>query len=236
MTARYVADTDGLGLGRPDHEPLASETIGEIVELIESLVERGHAYEVDGDVYFKVRSYPEYGELSHRKVDDMDQGEGLEGAQPQARSARFRPVEGAEAGRGHRLGLALGSRAGPAGTSSARRWPRSCSGSTSRSTAAASDLLFPHHENEAAQTARRARQPLARLWVHNGMIRLDQDKMSKSVGNIFVLAEALAEYGRDALIMYFCAGHYRQPVEFNDERLVRGAEDVRTDPRGRAGG
>ena len=76
MTAAYVADTDGLGLDRPDHEPLATETIDEIVALIEALIERGHAYAVDGDVYFDVRSYPAYGELSHRHVDDMDQGEG----------------------------------------------------------------------------------------------------------------------------------------------------------------
>ena len=80
MTAAYIADTDRLALGRPDAEPLASETIPEIIALIEDLVERGHAYEVDGDVYFHVRSYPEYGELSHQSVDQMDQGEGVEGS------------------------------------------------------------------------------------------------------------------------------------------------------------
>jgi cysteinyl-tRNA synthetase len=90
-----------------------------------------------------------------------------------------------------------------------------------------SDLLFPHHENEAAQTAAAHGRPLARMWVHNGMIRLDQAKMSKSEGNIFVLSQALAQYGRDTLIMYFTTGHYRQPVEFNEERLDQAAEDVR---------
>src|SRR5690349_21133360 len=79
MTAAYIADTDALGLGRPDHEPLASETIGPRVELIERLVETGHAYAADGDVYFSVRSYPAYGEISHRQVDQMDQGEPREG-------------------------------------------------------------------------------------------------------------------------------------------------------------
>jgi cysteinyl-tRNA synthetase len=82
-----------------------------------------------------------------------------------------------------------------------------------------SDLLFPHHENEAAQTFAARGRPLARLWMHNGMVRLDSDKMSKSVGNVFVLHEALQRYGRDALIMYFCGAHYRQPIEFDDERL-----------------
>jgi cysteinyl-tRNA synthetase len=90
-----------------------------------------------------------------------------------------------------------------------------------------SDLIFPHHENEAAQTRAARGEPLARLWVHNGMVRLDNEKMAKSVGNIFVLHEALAAYGRDALIMYFCGGHYRQPVEFDEQRLEEAAARVR---------
>jgi cysteinyl-tRNA synthetase len=90
-----------------------------------------------------------------------------------------------------------------------------------------SDLIFPHHENEAAQTRAARGEPLARLWVHNGMIRLDSAKMSKSVGNIFVLHEALEAYGREALIMYFCGGHYHQPLEFDDERLSEAAARVR---------
>jgi cysteinyl-tRNA synthetase len=90
-----------------------------------------------------------------------------------------------------------------------------------------SDLIFPHHENEAAQTFAAHGEPLARLWMHNGMVRLDKAKMAKSVGNIFVLHDALAAYGRDALIMYFCGGHYRQPIEFDDQRLEEAAARVR---------
>jgi cysteinyl-tRNA synthetase len=90
-----------------------------------------------------------------------------------------------------------------------------------------SDLIFPHHENEAAQTCAAHGLPLARLWVHNGMVRLDRAKMAKSVGNIFVLRDALATYGRDALIMYFCGGHYRQPIEFDDQRLEEASARVR---------
>jgi cysteinyl-tRNA synthetase len=89
-----------------------------------------------------------------------------------------------------------------------------------------SDLIFPHHENEAAQTCAARGRPLAALWMHNGMIRLDREKMAKSVGNIFLLGSALDAYGRDALIMYFLAGHYRQPVEFDDERLEAAASFV----------
>jgi cysteinyl-tRNA synthetase len=89
-----------------------------------------------------------------------------------------------------------------------------------------SDLIFPHHENEEAQTHAGHGHPLARLWVHNGMVRLEEAKMAKSVGNIFLLHEALDAYGRDALIMYFCTGHYRQPIEFDDERLEQAKASV----------
>jgi cysteinyl-tRNA synthetase len=89
-----------------------------------------------------------------------------------------------------------------------------------------SDLIFPHHENEAAQTGAAHGAPLARLWMHNGMVQLDQEKMAKSVGNVFMLGEALRAYGRDALIMYFCSGHYRQPIEFGEERLTEAAASV----------
>ena len=137
MTAHYMADTERLGLGRPDHEPLASEHIEPIVALIADLVEGGHAYAAGGDVYFRVRSLPGYGELSGRDVDQMDQGEGVEGAGPQGGPARLRALEG----RRRRTRTAPGTRRGgagaPAGTSSARRWRRSCSASSSTSTAAA---------------------------------------------------------------------------------------------------
>ena len=225
MTAHYFADTDALGLGRPDHEPLASETIPGIVSLIGSLIETGHAYEADGDVYFSVRSYPSYGELSHRRVDEMDQGEGVEGA------ARKRDP----------LDFALWKARKPDEDSfwpapwgeGRPGWHIECSamaeallGVDFEIHGGGSDLIFPHHENEAAQTAAARGRPLARLWVHNGMIRANQEKMAKSVGNIFLLHSALEAYGRDALIMYFCTGHYRQPVEFDDERLAAAAASV----------
>src|SRR5207253_10175727 len=88
------------------------------------------------------------------------------------------------------------------------------------------DLVFPHHENEIAQTEAARDKPLARIWMHNGMVRLEGEKMAKSVGNIFLLHEALAAHGRDALIAYFCAGHYRQPIAYSDERLSEAARSV----------
>jgi cysteinyl-tRNA synthetase len=226
MSEAYRADTDGLQLGRPDHEPLASETIDGIVELIQRLIEREHAYTVDGDVYFSVRSYPEYGELSHRRVDEMDQGEGGEGAQRKRDPLDFALWKAHKPGEDTAWDAPWG-RGRPG-------WHIECSAMSEELLGVdfdihggGSDLIFPHHENEAAQTRAARDASLARLWVHNGMVRLDSEKMSKSVGNIFVLHEALAAYGRDALIMYFCSGHYRQPVEFDEERLDEAAARVR---------
>jgi len=218
MIEAYVADTDRLGLGRPDHEPLASATIPEIVELIEMLIEGGHAYAVQGDVYFSVRSYPEYGELSHRDLDELDQGEGVEGAERKRDPADFALWKAQKPGEDTAWDAPWG-RGRPG-------WHIECSAMAEKLLGVGFeihgggvDLIFPHHENEAAQTRAARRAPLARLWVHNGMIRLAEEKMSKSVGNIFLLHQALDAHGRDALIMYFCASDYRKPVEFDDERL-----------------
>ncbi len=218
MTAHYIADTDALGLGRPDYEPLAGETIAEIIALIALLIDRDHAYAVDGDVYFSVRSYDRYGELTHRRIDDMDQGEGVEGVDRKRDPLDFALWKAQKPGEDTAWDAPWG-RGRPG-------WHIECSamaeqllGLNFEIHGGGSDLAFPHHENEAAQTCAAHGQPLAQLWVHNGMVRLSSEKMSKSVGNTFLLYEATAKYGRDALIMYFCGGHYRQPIEFDDERL-----------------
>jgi cysteinyl-tRNA synthetase len=231
MTAHYVADTDRLGLGRPDHEPLATEMVEEIKALIADLLERDHAYAVDGDVYFRVRSLPEYGELSHRDVDQMDQGEGIEGSDRKEDPLDFalwkaqKPFEDtawdAPWGRG---------RPG---------WHIECSamaetllGVEFEVHGGGIDLVFPHHENEAAQTLAARGRPLAKIWMHNGMVELGggdgdgAEKMSKSLGNIRGLAEVLDEVGRDPLLMYFCEGHYRQPLAFTRERFDDAARRI----------
>jgi cysteinyl-tRNA synthetase len=226
MTAAYVADTDGLGLGRPDHEPLASETIPEIIALIADLIERGHAYAVDGDVYFSVRSYSRYGELSHRHLDDMDQGEGVEGSDRKRDPFDFALWKAQKPGEDTAWDSAWG-RGRPGWHIECSAMAESLLGLDFEIHGGGSDLTFPHHENEAAQTCAARGVPLAQLWVHNGMVRADRDKMSKSVGNTFLLHEALAGYGRDALLVYFCSGHYRQPIEFDDERLEAAAASGR---------
>ncbi len=226
MTVAYIADTNRLELGRPDHEPLASETIPEIVALIERLVQDGHAYAVQGDVYFNVRGYPKYGEISHQSIEQMDQGEGVEGAELKrdpldfALWKRQKPSEDAAWespwGRGR-----------PGWHIECSAMAESLLGVGFEIHGGGSDLIFPHHENEAAQTAAARGAELAQLWVHNGMIQLRDTKMAKSVGNVFVLGDALDAYGRDAVLMYFCEGHYHQPMEFDEARLSDAAARVR---------
>jgi cysteinyl-tRNA synthetase len=222
MTAAYREDTDALGLGRPDHEPLASETIPAIEGLIERLVDGGHAYASDGDVYFSVRSYPEYGELSHRDIEQMDQGEGTEGIQRKRDPHDFALWKGRKEGEDTHWDSPWGS--GRPG------WHIECSamaeellGLDFEIHGGGSDLIFPHHENEAAQTRAAHGEPLTRLWMHVGIVRLRDEKMSKSLGNVFGLRETLERYGPQTLLMYFSGAHWRQPMDFDDERLAEAA-------------
>ena len=228
MTARYVSDTDALGLGRPDHEPLASQTIGPIVELIAELVDAGAAYAVDGDVYFSVRADGDYGSLSHRSVDDMDQGEGVEGADLKRDPLDFALWKAHKEGEDTAWDSPWG-RGRPG-------WHIECSamaedllGLEFAVHGGGTDLVFPHHENEAAQTRRARGRELARIWMHNGMLEVrGGEKMAKSVGNITPLHEAVAEWGRDALLLFFVGAHYRQPIAWSDDALREAQRNVRS--------
>jgi cysteinyl-tRNA synthetase len=222
LTRAYVDDTDRLGLGRPHHEPLASETIPEIVALIEELIARGHAYESGGDVYFRVRSFDGYGRLSNRRPEDMDQGEDA----------------GSDELKEDRLDFALWkARKEDEDTAWEAPWGPGRPGWHIECSAMAekllgvefaihgggSDLVFPHHENEIAQTEGARGRPLARIWMHNGMVQIAEKKMAKSVGNIFQLSEALDRFPPEAVVAYLISGHYRQPLEFSEE-VLREAE------------
>jgi cysteinyl-tRNA synthetase len=226
MADHYIADTDGLGLGRPDREPRASGTIEPIKELIQELLDNGSAYAVDGDVYFRVRSDPAYGSLSHRSVDDMDQGEGVEGADRKEDPLDFALWKAAKPEEDTAWDAPWG-RGRPG-------WHIECSAMAEEVLGlgfeihgGGNDLTFPHHENEAAQTRRARGSELSRIWMHNGMLQMGGEKMAKSVGNITSLADALAEYGRDALIMFFVGGHYRQPIQFDEGTMAQATANVR---------
>ncbi len=218
MTAAYMEDTERLGLGRPDSEPLASETIAEIVALIEALIATEHAYESGGDVYFRVRSFGEYGKLSNRDPDEMDQGE-----EAGSESLKQDPLDFAlwKARKGDE------DSAWPSPWGEGRPgWHIECSAMAEKELGAdfeihggGIDLLFPHHENEVAQTEAARGVPLAKIWMHNGMVELDSEKMSKSLGNIFQLSEALDRFGAETLVCFLISGHYRGPLAFSAEAL-----------------
>jgi cysteinyl-tRNA synthetase len=219
MTARYVADTDALGMGRPDAEPLASETIEQIVALIGALIERGHAYAADGDVYFRVRSDPEYGTLSRRAVDEMNQGEDVEGAERKEDPLDFALWKAHKEGEDS-VWYAPWGRGRPG-------WHVECSAMAEELLeigfeihGGGNDLVFPHHENEAAQTRSARGAELAQIWMHNGMLQFGSGKMAKSVGNVVLLHEVLDDVGRNALVMLFVGAHYRQPMAFDDMRPI----------------
>jgi cysteinyl-tRNA synthetase len=219
MTAHYRADTDALGLGRPDAEPLASETIEPIVALIADLIERGHAYAVDGDVYFRVRSDPDYGSLSRRAIDEMNQGEDVEGSDLKEDPLDFALWKAHKDGE-DTVWFAPWGRGRPG-------WHIECSAMAEQLLGVGfeihgggNDLVFPHHENEAAQTRMARDAELAQIWMHNGMLQFGEEKMAKSTGNVARLHDVVEEFGRNALIMLFAGAHYRQPMAFDDMRLM----------------
>lgn len=229
MAALYRADTDRLGLGRPDAEPLATEYVPQIIELIQRLLDADAAYVASGDVYFRVRTVDNYGELSRRDLDQMDQGEGVEGADLKQDPLDFALWKATKEGEDTSWDAPWGT--GRPG------WHIECSAMAEALLGVefdihggGVDLVFPHHENEAAQTLAARGAPLARIWMHNGMLELASEKMSKSVGNIRGLHEVLDMVGGDVLVLFFSAGHYRQPLAFSDDRLEdarRSAERIR---------
>jgi cysteinyl-tRNA synthetase len=223
-TGWYLDDTGDLGLGRPDVEPKATESIPGIVAMIEQLVEAGHAYPAEGDVYFRVASFPDYGRLSGRHGDEEATRNPSEEAEEAARKEDPRDFA---LWKGHKEDEdtwwdSPWGRGRPG-------WHIECSAMAEEHLGQAFeihggglDLIFPHHENEVAQS-RSLGHGFAQLWMHNGMLRLSGEKMSKSLGNIVSLREALDEWGRETLLVYFLGGHWRKPVDYSDEVLEQAA-------------
>ncbi len=215
-TAAYVEDTGRLGIPRPDVEPRATETIAEIIDLVCQLISGGHAYQAHGSVYFRVRSFDEYGKLSKQRIDELEEGVRVD----------------AEPGKADPLDFAVWKAAKPGEPAWESPWGMGrpgwhieCSAMGLRYLGAGfdvhgggRDLIFPHHENEIAQSEA-AGLPFAKVWMHNGMIRSEGEKMAKSVGNIFLLREVLDRYDPAVVLTYFLTTHYRSPLEFSTEKL-----------------
>jgi cysteinyl-tRNA synthetase len=208
----FFEDTDDLGLGRPDFEPRATETIDEIVHFIEALIERGVAYAANGDVYFSVAVFPEYGRLSGARIEDMVAQETSDLKRDQRDFALWKSQKTDE-------DAAWESPWGPGRPG----WHIECSamaekflGTEFEIHGGGMDLRFPHHENELAQS-RALGHSFARVWLHNGMLELDEEKMSKSLGNVVTLRNVLDTWGREALLVFHLTGVWSKPVDFSPE-------------------
>jgi cysteinyl-tRNA synthetase len=218
----YIEDTDLLGLGRPDHEPKATETITEIIALIEELIASGHAYEADGDVYFRVARFADYGRLSGQRPDRVEEQE----PNPRKEDPRdFSLWKGNKPGEDTWWDSPWG-RGRPG-------WHIECSAMAEKFLGprfeihlGGLDLVFPHHENERAQSQAAGRE-FARIWLHNGMLEFVGEKMSKSLGNVASLREVVERWGREAVLVYFMTGHWSKPVDFSDETMA--AADARVE-------
>lgn len=215
-TGWFFEDTDDLGLGRPDFEPRATETIPEIIAFIEQLIAAEHAYVANGDVYFSVESYPEYGQLSGAKLEEMVAQETSDLKRDQRDFALWKSQKPHE-------DAAWDSPWGPGRPG----WHIECSAMAEKLLGPAfelhgggNDLRFPHHENELAQS-RALGHEYAQIWAHNGMLELTGEKMAKSVGNIVSLREALDQYGRETLLLLFLGAHWRKPMDFSEETLAQ---------------
>jgi cysteinyl-tRNA synthetase len=218
VTKWYLKDTGAFGLGMPDHLPKATETVPQIIRFIEQLIERDYAYAVDGDVYFRVARDPEYGRLSGQRPDQVEEQE----PNPLKEDPRdFALWKANKPGEDTWWDSPWG-RGRPG-------WHIECSvmaeellGPEFEIHGGGLDLVFPHHENELAQS-RALGHEFAHIWTHNGLLRFTDEKMSKSLGNVVTTDVALEQWGRETLLVYFLTGHWRKPIDFSDETLEAAA-------------
>ena len=216
-TEEYYKDMEMLGVARADIEPKATEHIPEIINIVRGLIEKGFAYEADGSVYFAVDKFSGYGKLSGRDKEEM-----MAGARVGVDERKRNPLD---------FVLWKRSKEGepfwdsPWG-SGRPGWHIECTamsikhlGDSFDIHGGGADLLFPHHENEIAQSEAFTGKPFAKFWVHNGFITIDKEKMSKSLGNFFTIKEVLDRYDPEVLRFFLLSTHYRSPIEFSDEQL-----------------
>ncbi len=224
--AEYYRDADALGIERASANPRATQHIGEIISLVQKLIDGGHAYAADnGDVYFAVRSFPGYGKLSGQNIDDLENGARVDPTEQKRDSLDFALWKGEKPG--EPAWDAPWGRGRPG-------WHIECSamsmailGESFDIHAGGQDLIFPHHENEIAQSEAATGKPFARYWMHNGYINVDNQKMSKSLGNFFTVRDIAKEFDLEAVRMFMLSVHYRNPVNFSRE-LIQQAEAALT--------
>ena len=229
MIERYIEEMRSLNV-LPAHEyPCATKEVPQMIEMIEALIEKDHAYEAGGDVYYRVRSKEDYGRFSRRDLESMMAGARVEPSEQKEHPADFALWKGAKPGE-----PSWESPWGPGRPG----WHIECSAMALRYLGeqidihgGGQDLIFPHHENEIAQTeAYTGKAPFVRYWLHNAWVKSGEEKMSKSLGNFIPISEALEQYSADAIRMWVLFSHYRTPLTFTSEALSaakRGAERLR---------
>jgi len=214
-TEWYLEDTDALGLGRPDELPKATDFVPQIIRFITELIDGGYAYEVEGDVYFRVARDPEYGRLSGQRPDQVEEQE----PNPRKEDPRDFALWKANKPDEDTSWESPWGRGRPG-------WHIECSvmaeellGPVFEIHGGGLDLVFPHHENELAQSNALGHD-FARIWTHNGLLRFTGSKMSKSEGNIVTIRQALERWGREAILLYFMTGHWSKPIDFSDDTMT----------------
>jgi len=228
LTERFIAamheDSDALGILAPDDEPKATEHLDEIIDMIERLIANEHAYVVEnGDVYFEVKSFPEYGKLSGKSIDDLQAGARVEPGDLKRDPLDFALWKSAKPGE-----PSWGSPWGQGRPG----WHIECSAMSTKALGdtfdihgGGADLTFPHHENEIAQSECATGHPFVKYWMHNGFVRINDEKMSKSLGNFFTVREILERYRAEEVRYFILTSQYRSPLNYDDEHLdnARGA-------------
>ncbi len=215
----YFEDAAALGIEKASVHPRATENIDAIIALCESLIEKGYAYEVDGDVYFSTKSFKEYGKLSHQPIEDLESGARIEIDERKKDPLDFALWKK----RKTETEIAWESPWGMGRPG----WHIECSamagrylGETIDIHSGGKDLIFPHHENEIAQSeCAHDGAPFARYWLHNGYINIDNVKMSKSKGNFFTVRDIAKKYDHEVIRFFMLSAHYRSPINFSDELL-----------------
>ncbi len=223
-TEWYLQDTADLGLGMPDALPKATEHIPGIVRFIEQLLERDLAYAVEGDVYFRVARDPAYGRLSGQRLDQMEQGEEPSPLKEDPRD--FALWKAQKPGEDTAWDAPWG-RGRPGWHIECSAMAEEAFGPVFEIHGGGLDLVFPHHENELAQSNALGHE-FARIWTHNGMLEFGGEKMSKSLGNDVSLRNVIDTWGREVVLLFFMTAHWRKPIDFTDETLQQAKAQVET--------
>ena len=227
LAARYIdeffKDVNALNVLPASTYPKVSEHMQEIIQFVQDIIDAGYGYEVDGDVYFAVRKYEDYGVLSGRNLDDMQAGARVDVDDRKQDPMDFALWKSAKPGE-----PAWDSPWGPGRPG----WHIECSAMSRKYLGdqfdihgGGQDLLFPHHENEIAQTGCVTGKPMANYWLHNGFITINSEKMSKSLGNFFLLREILEKFDSETVRFYLLSVQYRSPLDFDDEKLLRSYDE-----------